>query len=215
MRALALCLALVLAAAPQAAGGDNAVAPDSAHTITGYVSSPGYRNYIATVVNLLEVPPLKAECPSLVVTESDEVVVIKAPTFVKAGAVWNIDGGTWIAKVHVDRCGKPAIRRFLLEAIPGADQVKPIRLFPGEFAGNLQLEADASRILLPGVMGVAKCNDWKTLYILDTKLTNPVSSAGWSERWLAQACDRRVSFDVDYARAMGGVNITGMNFKAL
>ena len=111
----------------------------------------------------------------------------------------------------LNRCGAKVVRRTLLSEEGGILHGRS--LLPGAFTGNLQLEDSAEHIVLPAAMGVAKCEDYKTLWVLDTKLTSPAKPQGWSETWTMQACGRAVSADVIYTADATGMNITARNVK--
>jgi hypothetical protein len=54
----------------------------------------------------------------------------------------------FVALATLDRCGSQVTRRTLLKTVPAANQLQYI-LLPGDFHGNLQLEADAVRTVTP------------------------------------------------------------------
>jgi hypothetical protein len=187
--------------------------PDQKSLFAGYVNSPGYRGYLEKIFNAAEWPTLRAQCSSLRILESNKVVVVEEPRFVRAGANYNIDTGTWIAVAGLDRCGVGVTRRALLKAVPGANLLDATFLLPGDFRGNLKLEADALRIIMPGLMVTAECRDTKTFRVLDVTALGPSSPQGWSEKWIAEACRRAVEADVTYRAIAGGMNISATNLK--
>jgi hypothetical protein len=164
-----------------------------------YLGSPGYEHYLESVFNKMEPPPLKAQCPMLKLAGDNDASIVVPPTFGTSNGLKYIESGEWIARVHFDACGKKVTRRALLKAVGGPNHVVvPTSLLPGDFRGDLRLEADARRIVLPEIMGEAHCKDWSTLYVLDTVSSDPPNSEKWSEVWTAQACGTPVKTDVMY-----------------
>ncbi|MDE1939914.1 MAG: hypothetical protein KGI68_12915 [Alphaproteobacteria bacterium] len=161
--------------------------------------------------NKMEPPPLKAQCPALKLSGVNFGSIVVAPTYVTVNGLKYIESGTWIARVYFDACGKKVARRALLKAVGGPNHVvEPTSLLPGDFRGDLRLEADAKRIVLPGIMGEAHCGDWSTLYVLDIVSSDPPGSDKWREVWTAQACGTLVKSDVTYWRddVRHGINIS-------
>jgi hypothetical protein len=138
---------------------------------------------------------------------------LEQPKFVRAGANFNIDAGVWVAMAVLDRCGSQVTRRALLKAIPGANQLQPSLLLPGDFRGNLKLEADAIRIVTPGLMAFAKCQDSRKFQVLNVTATTPASATGWSEAWTAVACDKKIDAQVTYTAIDNGMNISAGMWK--
>ena len=133
--------------------------PDQKALFASYLNSHVYKEYLEKVLNLGEPAILKAECATMRAVTYNRVIVLEQPKFLRAGANFNIDTGSWVALAVLDRRGSQLTRRALLKAIPGANQLQPTFLLPGDFRGNLKLEADAVRIVTPGLMAAAKCQD--------------------------------------------------------
>ena len=188
-------------------------APDQKAMFGSYVNSDVYKAFLERVFNLGEPAAMKAGCPALKVIESSRTIILEQPTFVRAGANYNIDTGVWVGTELMDRCGAKVMRRALLKAIPGANNLQPTLLLPGDFPGNLKLEADAKRIVIPGLMGLAKCSDMSKFQMHDIRALTPAAAAGWSETWLAEACGAKVEAEVTYAATGDGMNVTARNWK--
>lgn len=184
-----------------------------AQLFADYVKASTYKKYLSDAINGTEPPPLKATCAKLDIAAIDPPLVLVAPEFAQIGNTYPISTGRWVARVTANRCGAKAVRRMLIEADPQTGTIHSRALIPGEFAGNLNLENDAARIVLPAAMGMAKCKDWKSLWVLDTRLTSPPKPQGWTEAWTMQACGRGVTADVSYAADATGMNITARNVK--
>lgn len=187
--------------------------PDQKALFASYMNSPVYREYLEQVFNLGEPAVLKAECPSMKVVTHNRVTVMDQPTFIKAGTNFNIDTGSWVALAVLDRCGSQVTRRVLVKAIPGANQLKPVFLLPGDFRGNLKLEFDAVRIVTPGMMAAAKCQDRSKFQVLNVTAITPASASGWRETWTAAACDAKVDAEVTYSAIGNGMNISAGMWK--
>src|SRR5215207_220814 len=90
-------------------------APDQKALFASYINSPVYKAYLEQIFNLGEPAILKAECPVLKVVVQNQIQVLEQPTFVKVGANFNIDTGSWIAVGVLDRCGSQVRRRALVK----------------------------------------------------------------------------------------------------
>jgi hypothetical protein len=101
----------------------------------------------------------------------------------------------------------------LPKAPPGKNILEPNYLLPGEFRGNLKLETDARRIVLPGLGAFAKCSDITKVTVVDVKQLTPPSAKGWSETWTAAACGKTVEATVAYVVIEGGMNIVASDWK--
>lgn len=189
--------------------------PSQADIFALYLGSPIYRHYLETVINQSEPEVLRAGCPSLKLLDSNGYLLLAEAKFVKVGGGYSIDAGAWIALAKLDRCGSEVTRRMLLEAVPGQNQLKPTALLPGDFRGNLKLEFDARRIVLPGLGATANCQDMTKVFVIDIKSITPPSPQGWSETWIASACNKAVSAKVTYFGIPGGTNITASDFKLI
>ena len=190
-----------------------AAAPEmtDAQRFPDFLRSDAYRTLITRYFNEQEPAPLHAECATLSVTAWGEPLEIVPAKFKKDGDSYSLVTGRWVQPATLNRCGTKVLRRTLLTEDGGI--LHGAALLPGEFPGNLQLEDSAEHIVLPAAMGVAKCNDWKTLWVLDTKLTSPAKPQGWSEAWTMQACGHTVTADVSYVADATGMNITAKNVK--
>jgi hypothetical protein len=187
--------------------------PDQKALFVSYVNSPVYRDYLEKIFNLQEPAVLKAGCPALKVVTQNRATVVEQPKFVHADGIFRVDSGSWVALAILDRCGTQVTRRALLKAIPGANELQPIFLLPGDFRGNLKLEADAVRIITPGLMAFAKCEDRSKFQVINVTAITPASASGWSETWTAQACDKKIDAEVTYTATGNGMNITAGSLK--
>ena len=214
MSVRAIVLKGMLAALAFAVPAAQAAPPQTdAQIFAGYVADPAYKAYLLAAFNGTEPPPLKAKCASLTIVSLDPPMVVTPPTFAEIGTVFHISTGSWVARATLGRCGGKVVRRLLITGNPQTGTLHAQALIPGEFPGNLKLENDATHIVLPAAMGTAKCTDWKSLWVLDTKLTSPAKPQGWSETWTMQACGRSVTADVGYVADATGMNITARNVK--
>ncbi|WP_188581960.1 hypothetical protein [Azorhizobium oxalatiphilum] len=175
--------------------------------------SPTMQTFIATNVNALENPVLKAECPSLKVLEANRYDIVQRPVFEQNGQSVGLKSGVWVSMVKVERCGQPTMRRLLIKYEPDQKRFQAIPLLPGDFRGNLQLEVDARRIVIPGVMALAKCSDGKQVFALDVRSGGPSTAEGWSESWRLQTCGRKATVTVLYRKVGDGMDITGKDIK--
>jgi hypothetical protein len=201
---LTITAALLLAPraiAQQAEPGQKAI-------FVSYLNSPVYKEYLEKIFNLGEPAILKAECPTMTAVTYNRFIVLEQPKFVRAGANFHIDTGSWLAAAVLDRCGSQVTRRALLKAIPGTNQLQPTFLLPGDFHGNLKLEADAVRIVTPGLMAAAKCQDRSKFQVLNVTAVTPASANGWSETWTAVACNTKIDAEVTYTATGNGMNVS-------
>jgi hypothetical protein len=132
---------------------------------------------------------------------------------VQAGGNFRIDTGNWVAVAVLDRCGSQVTRRALLKAIPGANQLQPVFLLPGDFRGNLKLEVDAIRIVTPALLAFAKCQEVSKFQVINVTAITPASASGWSETWTAIACDTKIDAEVTYTATGDGMNIRTGKWK--
>jgi predicted outer membrane lipoprotein len=203
---------LVLAAAFAAIPALAAPLTD-AQIFAGYVKSPRHNAFLAKAFNDTEAPPLKARCARLKIAALDSPSVIQPPEFAQIGREYIPSVGRWVQRATLNRCGAKVVRRLLLVADPQTGDLHAFGLLPGEFPGNLQLENDASRIVLSGEMGTAHCSDTKKVFVLDTKLTSPARAQGWTETWTTQVCGKTATIDVIYTADATGMNVTARNLK--
>lgn len=206
-----LGLAAVLAVAAQAAY----VPKTDAQIFADFVKSPRHRGFLLGAFNKGEPAPLKAKCAKLDAPVFDPPMVLVPATFAQIGNEFIPSTGRWVQRATLNACGTKVMRRLYLEADPRDGSLHAFPMLPGQFAGNIQLENDSTRIVLPGMMGLAQCKDYKKLYVLDTKLTSKPRAEGWTETWTAEACGRLVTADVVFTADATGMNISARNFKRL
>ena len=211
--ALRPCIALAAALAAATAAYAAYVPKTDAQIFADYVKSAKHRAFLLKAYNDTEPPPLKATCAKLEIASLDPPLVLQPAEFAQIGNEYIPSVGRWVQRATLVRCGAKTVRRLYLEADPRDGSLHALAMLPGEFPGNVQLENDATRIVLPAMMGIAKCGDFKKLFVLDTKLTSPARAQGWSEIWTAQACGRTVTADVSYTADATGMNITAKNLK--
>jgi hypothetical protein len=186
--------------------------PDPQALFAGYVASEQYRQFLETIFNRGEPQPPKDKCAAMKIVIWNKYLVLEPPTFVRTGASYQIETGAWVAGAELNRCGKSVTRRAILKAAPGG--IDATLLLPGDFRGNLQLEAEADRTVTPKVMTAAKCKDPTTFAVLDIKPSSAVTPQGWSEAWTAQACGKIVTAKVTYSKTTTGVDIAVADAKA-
>jgi hypothetical protein len=188
--------------------------PDPHALFAGYVASEQYRLFLETIFNRGEPQPPKDRCASMKVVAWDKYQVLEPPTFVRAGGSYKIETGAWVAGAELDRCGKRVLRRAILKAAPGNNGLDATLLLPGEFRGNLQLEAEADRTVTPKLMTAAKCKDATAFAVLDVKPSSAATPQGWSETWTAQACGKIVTAKITYKKTSSGVDVAVSDAKA-
>jgi hypothetical protein len=190
------------------------LAPDDRALFSAFTTADAHKVYLEKLFNIDEARRSK-ECPHLNIVEWDKTLMIEQPKFVRTGSTYKIASGQWMTLAILDRCGTRVTRRILLKAVPGAKEPQVMFLLPGEFRGNLALELDAKRIVLPGLAAHANCRDSAKLQVMEIKAYGPASAKGWSETWTANACGSLIDADVSYASPpSGGVNIVAGNFRA-
>lgn len=204
-----ICLLLIGVISAQAQPAET----DHKALFAAYTQSPAYKAYLEKVLNLGEPSTLKAQCPSLHLQEWDKVSIIEQPKFVRTKSNFQMNSGVWVAYTSMDRCGSSVTRRVLLKAVPGKNLIEPTFLMPGDFRGNLRLEVDARRIVFPGIAAYGQCNDPAKLRVLDIKSLTPASPQGWSETWIAEACDKTIEVTVTYFAYGNGMNISARDWK--
>jgi hypothetical protein len=205
LRKLGLAMVAALGIVPA-----QAAAPSDADIFRDYIKSAHYQGFILKSFNDVEPAPLKAQCPALTL---DPPLVTQPATFAQIGNTYPISTGRWVQRAMLNRCGAKAIRRLFLAADPRDGSVHAIGLMPGAFPGDLQLEGDAQRIVLSGMMQVARCNDPRKVIVLDTRLTRPAAAQGWSEVWTVQVCGRMATADVIYTADATGMNVAAKNVR--
>jgi len=188
--------------------------PDQKALFAAYLNSPVYRVYLEQIFNAGEPAILKAECPVMKVVVQNRTSTLEQPKFVRAAAGnFQLDTGSWVALATLDRCGSQVTRRALLKAVPAANQLQHILLLPGDFHGNLQLEADAVRTVTPALMAFAKCQEQSKFQVINVAAITPASASGWSETWTAIACDKKVDAEVTYTAMGDGMKISAGKWK--
>ena len=204
----------LLLAATFVVGAEGAYVPKTdAQIFADYLKSAPYKKYLTDTFNAAEPPPLTAKCPKMQLVATDAPMVQAPPTFAQIGNTYPISTGAWVQRATLSQCGHTVSRRLFILADPRDGTLHSRALLPGDFPGNAALENDAPRIVLPGVMGLAKCSDWKKLWVLDTKLTTPARPQGWTEAWTISACGHTVTVDVVYVADATGMGITAKNIK--
>ena len=86
---------------------------------------------------------LKAQCPTLKITGFDPPEIVQQPQIAKGvGGGWQVTDGAWVQRATLDRCGKPAARRMMVEN--GANNTLRLHaLLPGDYGGGYRLESNA------------------------------------------------------------------------
>lgn len=204
---------LALAAALTVTATAAYVAKTDAQIFADYLKSPPYKKYLLDTFNSTEPPPLTAKCPRMELVSTDAPLVQAAPAFAQIGNTYPISTGAWVQRATLNQCGRKVSRRLFIMADPRDGTLHSRALLPGDFPGNAALENDAPRIVLPGVMGLARCKDWNKLWVLDTRLTAPTKPQGWTEAWTMSACGHVVTADVVYVADATGMGITAKNIK--
>jgi hypothetical protein len=202
----------LLSASPAAAQETNQATPAAADIERAYFLNESYRTYVDMSFNDLEPEPLKAGCLRLKILEHTRHAIVRPLQFTKTSTGYSITGGVWIAVPEIERCGRIVKRRVLM-AIDSPNHIDPAPLLPGDFRGNLKLEVDARRIVLPGILGKATCQDRKSLHVLDIVNTGSDGNGNWTETWTAQACGKTVTPSVRYTKDATGTLIEA-NFPA-
>lgn len=171
-----------------------------------FFTSPSYRTFVERSFNAFEAPLSKAECPELKILEYTAHKIVRPLQFTKTETGYSISGGSWIAVPEIDRCGKPAKRRILM-SVAALGRLSPIPLAPGDHRGELALEMDTLRIVLPGIMAHASCQDTKQFYLLDVVNIRDAGNGNWEENWTAEACGKVVKTTVRYIKDATGTTI--------
>ncbi len=213
---------VVLGLAAPAAADDPALPPNvdvkQLQLLAAFMKTDNFRQYANAAFNDFEVPPLKAECGQLQLTDATLLSWDKQPRFEEKDGRMSLVEGSWVVLGTMDRCGKPAKRRALF-TVKGPGSLAPLPLIPGDFFGDLLLEIDARKIVMPGLLAEAPCSDLKQFYFLDVVRLDPPlsykppSPPGWKEEWQVEACGKRESVTVEYVHIGGGINISA-NFPA-
>jgi hypothetical protein len=206
MRHEILAAMLVAAAFPAAAQ-----VPSQAALVAAFIRSPQVLTVVTSTLGRDEPAPLRARCGVPAIQSVSGVVIQQSPIFVREGAGMTFQSGALVVRLATLRCAEPAVRRVLLVRAPGSAQIITHALAPGDFSGNLKLEADTLRIVEPGVAAAAHCAVSTGILPLDTKAIVPMTAQGGAERWTFWACGKAYTADVSYTPILrGGVN-AGMN----
>ncbi len=163
-----------------------------------FLQSPPYASFIEQALVSTDPAVLKAECARMIVREQPRYAVVRPAAFSVVNGQGAIVDGVWVAWVPVDRCGVATVRRLLI-VVAGPNNLTPSRMLPGEFGGDLRLEADVQRTAVPVLMEIAECKDEKATYIADIKML-AVTPTAWTEHWFANACGKQVALLVNYRR---------------
>lgn len=202
-RAAGLAMLLASGASPATA---QTAPPSNEQLFQSFLASPAYSNFIEQALAGTEPAPLKAECARLTVVDQPRFAIIRPAGFSVANGQGAITDGVWVAFLPVDRCGVRTVRRLLV-VVAGANNLTPSRLLPGDFRGDLRLEADVQRTVLPVMMELAECQDEKNVFIGDIKSVSATADA-WSEQWFANACGRPATLLVHYVRNGNAIDYT-------
>ena len=168
--------------------------------LLGYLNSAGYRAYLDKIVAMTEPEPLKGACNDLRIVDATEHFRVTEPTFSREGGGLNVETGAWVTRMVVDRCGTEVKRRVLVRAT-GGNQLESVRLFPGDFRGDLTLERDVTTIVLVGFSAMAKCDGVNNVHVLDIKSLADAAPASWSELWTVNACGTVFTGQMQYSRS--------------
>ena len=163
-----------------------------------FLGSAPYMQFIEAALASTEPTVLKAECAKMTVREQPRYAVVRPAAFSVTNGQGAIVDGVWVAWVPVDRCGVATVRRLLI-VVAGPNNLTPSRMLPGEFGGDLRLEADVQRTAVPVLMEIAECKDEKATFISDIKML-AVTPTAWTEHWFANACGKQVALLVNYRR---------------
>jgi hypothetical protein len=169
-----------------------------------FLGSQPYLNFIDAALASTEPAVLKAECARMTMREHPRYAVVRPPAFTVANNQGAIVDGVWIAWVPVDRCGVATVRRILI-VVAGPNNLTPSRMLPGEFGGDLRLEADVQRTVVPLFMELAQCTDDKAVFVSDIKMLQATQQK-WTEHWFGNACGKQVAMLVHYTRAGNAIN---------
>jgi hypothetical protein len=187
---------------------------DQKAAFNAFILLPSYQNFIQGVVSDGENAILKAQCSTLKVLRSDQYDIVDPPVFERRPDGNRLLSGAWVSVAVVDRCGQTATRRVLIKFVPGEKRFVETMLLPGDFHGNLKLEIDADRIVIPGLMADANCADRKQVFILDIRSLGPPDKGSWSEIWTAQACGNVVRQRVNYTPSENKILIEALRYSA-
>jgi hypothetical protein len=190
-------LALLVAAAHPAAAQAQAQ-PTNEQLFLSFLQSPAYQNFLDQALAQTDPAVFKAECARMTMRENARWAAVRPASFTVVQGQGAIVDGVWIAWIPVDRCGTPTIRRLLI-VVSGPNNLVPTRMLPGEFGGDLRLEADVQRTVLPLFQEMAECRDEKQVFVADIKITRQ-SATAWQEHWLGNACGKPTAILVNYIR---------------
>jgi hypothetical protein len=188
-------------------------AQDQAALLNQFVMSPQAQSAIASAIPNLEPEPLKAQCSALRVLDASRYLPAQA-VFAKQGANWALQSGGVVVVAVVDRCGKRVQRRIVLIRKHPNEPVKLERLTPGDFGGNIKLELDTLRIVMPFATIKAGCPTGTPAYPIDTRNISPISHDGGEVVWTFWACGKPVEADVHYTPLLKDGALVGMNISA-
>jgi len=198
---------------PAAAQNAPPISAESKALLEAYISSDGYRTFAEDVFNRIEPLPQRANCPHMTISGNTNLytpltnvsVIGESPNRLVAN-------GAWISAVDFDRCGKKVRRRALMKA-DDKGTILPVRLLPGNFRGNLNLERDAMRIAGAALMASAGCADGKLFFVTDVTSTEIKPNGEWTELWTASACGKEVTTDVSYGVVPDGIVVSANAHK--
>jgi hypothetical protein len=187
---------------------------DQKEAFVHFLLSPSAQKFIERSIADAENQALKTQCSTLKVLEANKFDIIDQPVFEQRETGLRLKSGSWVSVAKVDRCGVTTTRRLYIKYLPDQNRFEVSPLLPGDFRGNLKLEADARRIVVPGLMAAGHCADRAEFYLLDVKALGAAMPQGWSETWSARACGKSVSATVSYNAIPGGMDIAAEDLKA-
>lgn len=216
---LLLLPALAFAAEPVSPSQTETKAPalTPAAMLEQLIASPGYQKFLADLVNSEEPAALRRVCPTVELTNGLAYSIIETPTFSAHAAGDKLESGVWMSVAQVDRCGRPARRRVLIRFDTTLKRFRALALVPGDFPGNLALERDTYRAIVPEAATVAACSDPHRVSVLDTRELVPLTHAGGREVWTLIACDKWVAVTVTFTPAADGrhMDIRGSDYTLI
>ena len=177
--------------------------------LSGLIGSPSFRAFLQEAVAGNEAAVFKAKCAEPKVTRVLGFLIVTPPNITQRG----IEAGAWVTHVEVDRCGTTASRRILARVEGGINSLTSTGVLPGDFRGDLKLETDVIRTAVIALMGTAGCRDIAQFGVSDIKALTPVTAAGWSETWFAEAYGKPIIAVVDYKRDATGVGFNVHDVK--
>lgn len=112
--------------------------------------------------------------------------------------------GIWTMRFKLSRCDNTSVYNAIFMADNGkAPQVQP--LYPGESNTDPRLYMDTLKAAIPLAKALIlnEQKECKSMFVEDTKITQPVVNNNWSESWTFKACGIRKSVDIDFMQKEG------------